>query len=74
MSVEQLAPDFTSSALKASAVFTGPAASGDEAPVIFRRKGTIYAMFGHGCCFCPLGSNGYVYSSTDPMGPYTYQV
>ena len=40
MSVEQLTPDFTSSTLNASAVFTGPAASGDEAPVIFRRKGT----------------------------------
>lgn len=70
MSVEQLAPDFTSSALKASAVFTGPAASGDEAPVIFRRKGTIYAMFGHGCCFCATGSGVNVFTATHPLGPW----
>ena len=70
MSVEQLTPDFTASTLKASAVFTGPAASGDEAPVIFRRKGTVYAMFGHGCCFCAGGSGVNVFTATHPLGPY----
>ena len=70
MSVEQLTPDFTSSALNASAVFTGPAASGDEAPVIFRRKGIVYVMFGHGCCFCAKGSGVNVFTATHPLGPY----
>eukprot|EP00040_Diaphanoeca_grandis_P012382 m.62771 g.62771 ORF g.62771 m.62771 type:complete len:368 (+) comp23198_c0_seq2:680-1783(+) len=71
MSVEQLTVDFTASALKASPVFTGPAAMADEAPVIFRRKGVVYAMFGHGCCFCAGGSGVNVFTASHPLGPYT---
>jgi beta-xylosidase len=69
MSVERLSSDFTASTLNASAVFTGPAASGDEAPVIFRRKGIVYAMFGHGCCFCKGGSGVNVFTADHPLGP-----
>ena len=71
MSVEQLSGDYTASALKASPVFTGPAASGDEAPVLFRRKGVVYAMFGHGCCFCAGGSGVNVFTAAHPLGPFT---
>ena len=71
MSVEQLSADHTSSAFKASPVFTGPAANGDEAPVLFRRKGVVYAMFGHGCCFCAAGSGVNVFTAAHPLGPYT---
>ena len=40
---------------------------------LFQHGGRWYLMAGHGCCFCPRGSNGYVYTATDPMGPYVYQ-
>ena len=70
MSVERLnSKDFLSSALEAT-LFTGPDASADEAPVLLKRKGVYYAMFGHGCCFCEGGSGVNVFTSSHPLGPY----
>ena len=41
---------------------------------IFERGGRWYVMAGHGCCFCDLGSNGYVWSTADPLrGPWEFQ-
>jgi hypothetical protein len=54
ISVEQLAPDFLSSAKHNSGFF---GATFVEAPVMFKRQGVYYAMFGHCCCFCAAGSD-----------------
>eukprot|EP00040_Diaphanoeca_grandis_P027038 m.152877 g.152877 ORF g.152877 m.152877 type:complete len:559 (+) comp30817_c2_seq3:120-1796(+) len=43
-----------------------------EAPVIFKRKGIYYALFGNCCCFCGHGSGAGVYTSTTPLGPWIY--
>jgi hypothetical protein len=70
MSVERLnSKDYLSSALEAT-LFTGPDASADEAPVLLKRKGVYYVMFGHGCCFCEGGSGVNVFTSSHPLGPY----
>ena len=41
-----------------------------EAPAIFRRKGTYYALFGECCCFCAFGSGIGVYTASHPLGPW----
>ena len=46
---------------------------GDEAPVFFARGGRFYLMYGSGCCDCKGGSNSWVYSAAQPLGPYTRQ-
>jgi len=72
MSVELLSDDYLSSALKASPVWTGAAGRADEAPVIFKRKGVYYALFGHGCCFCSTGSGMNVFTAIEsPLGPWS---
>lgn len=43
---------------------------GDEAPVMFKRDGVYYVMYGSGCCACKGGSNVWVYASPAPLGPY----
>jgi hypothetical protein len=43
-----------------------------EAPVLFKRKGTYYALFDNCCCFCGHGSGIGVYTAAHPLGPYTY--
>lgn len=41
---------------------------------VFQHGGATFVMAGHGCCFCTLGSNGYVWRSDSegPLGSYTY--
>lgn len=40
---------------------------------VFQYGNSTYVMAGHGCCFCTLGSNGYVWRSDNgPTGNYTY--
>jgi hypothetical protein len=46
---------------------------GFEAPVLFKRNGVYYALFGPMCCFCYQGSGIRVYTAPHPLGPYTYQ-
>ena len=43
-----------------------------EAPAIFKRAGTYYALFGKCCCFCGHGSGIGVYTAPRPLGPWTY--
>ena len=42
-----------------------------EAPAIFRRGDTYYALFGQCCCFCSQGSGVMVHSAPHPLGPWT---
>ena len=41
---------------------------------IFIHNDTTYIMAGHGCCFCTLGSNGYLWKANEPnntIGSYS---
>lgn len=70
MAVEELTPDYLASTGRSSGIF-GPYFV--EAPVMFKRAGVYYALFGHCCCFCEQGSGGYVYTAPAPLGPWTLQ-
>jgi len=40
---------------------------------VFEHGGATFVMAGHGCCFCTLGSNGYVWRSNNgDLGNYSY--
>ncbi len=65
--VEQLTRDYMGSTGRTSEVL----ARGCEAPVLFRRDHTYYALFDTCCCFCPAGSGARVFTSSSPLGPYT---
>jgi hypothetical protein len=64
--VERLAPDFLSSTGQVSGVL----GVGCEAPSIFRRGTSYYALFDTTCCFCTEGSGARVLVASNPMGPY----
>jgi hypothetical protein len=64
--VERLAPDFLSSTGQVSGVL----GVGCEAPSIFRRGSSYYALFDTTCCFCTEGSGARVLVASNPMGPY----
>jgi hypothetical protein len=42
-----------------------------EAPLLFRRHDTYYALFGHNCPCCPEGSELFVYTAPHPLGPWS---
>ena len=44
-----------------------------EAPALFERKGTYYALFSWCCCFCKQGSGIIVHTAPHPLGPWTAQ-
>jgi beta-xylosidase len=70
MSIEQLTPDYLASTGKSSPLFSEYFV---EAPFMFKRNGTYYALFGHCCCFCYQGSGVIVHTASHPLGPYTAQ-
>ena len=73
MSIERLAPDFLTS-LGATDPTQSSGIFGDsnvEAPAIFKRGETYYAVFGSCCCYCGSGSVVTVYTSSAVLGPYT---
>jgi hypothetical protein len=37
---------------------------------IFKWGGKTYVMAGHGCCFCTLGSNGFLWQADSAVGTY----
>ena len=45
-----------------------------EGPVFFKHQGRFYVMAGKVCCACRGGSNVYVFSALDPLGPYLLQL
>jgi hypothetical protein len=68
--IEQLTSDYTDSLGKAAT--TGPLTSlNNEAPIMFKRRGYYYLLFGECCCFCRSGSNSRVFTSSHPLGPWT---
>ena len=70
VSIEQLTPDFTSTL--GSNATSGPIGEYSvEAPAMFRRNGTYYAVFGQLCCYCREGTARLtVYTACHPLGPY----
>ena len=44
-----------------------------EGPVFFKRNGTYYILPGTSCCGCKGGSSIYVFTSTNPLGPYDFR-
>ena len=38
---------------------------------IFQHNGQTFVMAGYGCCFCPLGSNGFLWRADEVLGNYT---
>ena len=72
ITIEKLTPDFQDS-MGANASSGKISPSGNEAPIVFFRKGTYYLLFGPTCCFCHQGSGSSVYTSEHPLGPWTSQ-
>jgi beta-xylosidase len=69
LSIEKLSPDYLSSTQETSGLLSE---KNHEAPVLFKRGGTWYLMFGHTCCFCRQGSGLHVLTSTStPLGPWS---
>merc|ERR1719348_443070 len=67
--VEKLTPDYHDS-LGAGATSEVISPIGNEAPILFERKGWYYLMYGHTCCFCELGSGAHLQVSQHPLGPW----
>jgi hypothetical protein len=72
--IQQLTPDYLGVQGNASS-FSPPKAlkCGCEGPVFFKHQNVYYITLGSGCCACKGGSTIFVFSSSSPMGPYTYQ-
>ena len=64
--VERLTSEYLGSTGKASSIL----AAAGEAPVLFRRNNTYYALCGPRCAFCPQGSEVQVFTATAPLGPF----
>ena len=57
--VEKLTPDYHDSmGSEAASEVISPI--GNEAPILFKRKGWYYLMYGHTCCFCEPGSGAHL--------------
>lgn len=67
MGVEALAPDLLSSTGAVSALFPPYFV---EAPILFRRGATYFALFGWCCCFCRQGSGAMVWTAPTALGPW----
>jgi hypothetical protein len=67
VSIERLERDFCTSTKEGTQILS----RGDEAPALFRRGTTYYALFDTTCCFCPQGSGAKVFTASAPLGPYT---
>ena len=67
ISVERLTPDFYASTGESSGIISPD----DEAPTLFRRGQTYYALLDICCCFGPQGSGAKVLTASQPLGPYT---
>ena len=67
--IERLSDDYLGSTQENS----GLLGAGCEAPVLFKRQGTYYALFDNCCCFCSGGSGARVYTAEKPLGPYAWK-
>ena len=75
MTLQQLSPDFLNVVEFGSVGMSAFAAAPFvEAPAMFKRRGTYYALFGKCCPFCAHGSGiGVWTSSGTPLGPWVPQ-
>ena len=79
MSTERLSDDYLRPIGRGSGAGPSNSSSGlfgagfAEAPAIFQRGSVYYAMFGKCCCFCGRGTGVGVYTSSNPLGPFTYR-
>ncbi len=67
--IERLTEDYLGGTGEASV----PLAWNCEAPAMFRRNGTYYALFDNTCCWCRAGTGCRVYTAGAPLGPYAYR-
>lgn len=67
VTVEQLDENYTASTKKNC----GAIAVDCESPAMFKRQGLYYLLFDNTCFFCPAGSGARVYTSQNPLGPWT---
>ncbi|MFW5829907.1 MAG: family 43 glycosylhydrolase [Planctomycetota bacterium] len=67
--IERLTDDYLGGTGATSATL----GSNCEAPVLFRKDDTYYALFDTTCCYCPDGTGIQVHTASDPLGPYTYR-
>jgi len=67
--VEQLTDDYHDS-LGKNATSETISPSGNEAPMMFERKGYYYLIYGHTCCFCEEGAGAHVFYAKNPLGPW----
>jgi len=68
MHIAQLSPDYYGTPVAYGANFTEYFV---EAPVMFKRDGLYYVLFGYCCCYCEQGSGVMVHVAKEPLGPYT---
>jgi sucrose-6-phosphate hydrolase SacC (GH32 family) len=76
IAIEQLAPDYLSSLGRSNAARFSSAVFGahaTEAPVLFKKDETYYALFDHTCCVCSYGSGVGVWTSKSAIGNYSYR-
>jgi len=72
LSIEKMTPDFLGT--YGANASTGTFGDAGEAPLMFKRGGIYYAVFGGCCCYCEAGTGGLTaYTATAPLGPYTKQ-
>ncbi|KAL1522105.1 hypothetical protein AB1Y20_021748 [Prymnesium parvum] len=45
--------------------------SSNEAPVLFKRNGWYYLLYGHTCCFCKGGAGAHVMVASHPLANWT---
>ncbi|HEX3986278.1 MAG TPA: family 43 glycosylhydrolase [Acidobacteriaceae bacterium] len=64
--IERLTPNFYSVTGAVSPIL----GKNCEAPALFRRGDTYYALFDHTCCFCKAGSGARVLMASHPLGPW----
>ena len=68
--IEKLSADYLNSTQE---YYQIPADGDNEAPAMFKRDGTYYALFGSFCGFCSQGGTVQVWTASTPLGPYTYR-
>jgi hypothetical protein len=70
--IEKLSPDWMKSTGQFSIIYEKQDYPWFEGGGIFKRKGIYYTMLGVDCCFCQWGADARTFTTTDPLGNWTY--
>lgn len=70
--IEPLTADYTASAYRTTGQTSGVFPRGFEAPALFSKEGTWYALISEACCYCQQGAPVHAFSSPNALGPYVY--